>query len=75
MMVGMLSRKDQLIMNRDNTALRHLTIIEKVETEINLEKEATQTITITSITITESLTIRIDLLLEIISMSERIRQS
>jgi len=75
MMVGMLLRKDLLITNRDNIALKLLTILEKVETEISKEKEAIKTTIITTIITTESLTIRIDQQLEIIIMSERIRQS
>lgn len=72
MMVGMLSRKDLLIMNKDNIALKLLIIIEKVETEINKGKVAIKTIRITTIT-TENLTIKRDQLTEIFIMSARIR--
>lgn len=72
MMVGMLSRKDLLIMNKDNIALKLLIIIEKVETEINKGKVVIKTIRITTIT-TENLTIKRDQLTEIFIMSARIR--
>lgn len=68
MMVGMLLRKDQLIITKVvNIALKPLTI-RMVETEFK-EKVEIQTTT----TITESPTTRIDQLLEIFSMSARLK--
>jgi len=70
MTAGMLSRKDLLITMKEdnNTALRPSTIRKMVETE-SQEKVEIQTTT----TITESLTTRIDQLLEIFSMSARLK--
>lgn len=72
MTAGMLSRKDLLITMKEanNTALRPSTIRKMVETD-SQEKVEIQTTT----TITESLTTRIDQLLEIFSMSARLKQS
>lgn len=70
MMVGMLLRKDQLIITKVvNIALKPLTI-RMVETEF---KEKVEIQTTTTTTITESPTTRIDQLLEIFSMSARLK--